>query len=248
MEPLTGLLNWMLYELGRSNLTRLALLCCPEVFTSCVVTALGIGKQRWTVQGWGERPPAEVWVRAAMKQLPPGNHLLNEGETWDWISHDLCLHLAIQDWGNQDLLLISVPKGTKRSMQGSTGQGLALQLTMVSFHDNVFCLQCEASTMWEKPFVEFLFLYLCAWTVVNAESKRAKVIRGLSPQRDICAIPPIHEALGHREASLSLGGRGQSSISWTGLLDLCNHSRRACLHNVKMVERGEGNGLKSLHP
>lgn len=98
MEPLTGLLNWILYELKRSNLTSLALLCCPEVFTSCVLTVLGIGKQRQTVQGWGERPPADVWVRAAMKQLPPGNHLLNEGQTWDWISHDPCPHLIIQDW------------------------------------------------------------------------------------------------------------------------------------------------------
>lgn len=73
-------------------------------------------------------------------------------------------------------------------------------------------------------------------------------MRGLSPQIDLCAISPVHQALGHQEANLSLGGPGQSNISWTGLQYLCTHSRRACLHNVKLVKRGEGKGFMSLHP
>lgn len=92
-------------------------------------------------------------------------------------------------------------------MQGSTGQGLALQLTMVSFHDNGFCLRCEASAMWEKPFTEFLFLFLCAWTAVNAESKRARTLEGSAPKETSVPFLP-DEALDHQEASLSLGGGG----------------------------------------
>lgn len=35
----------------------------------------------------GAWPPAGVWVRAAVKPLPPRCHLLNKRQTWHWISH-----------------------------------------------------------------------------------------------------------------------------------------------------------------
>ena len=146
----------------------------------------------------GERPPAKVWVRAAMKQLPPGNHLLSKGQTLDWISHDPCPHLIIQDWGIRTYSLSMSPGVPREACRDPQDRDLRYNLQWSPFTITAFVYSVKHLLCGKSHSQNSSSCFSVQWTMVNAEThnwpkcKSAKAISGLSPQIDICAIPPIH--------------------------------------------------------